>query len=40
MTQSLQTRKVGTLKLRWEDDVLQDIRINKIINWRNIAENS
>jgi hypothetical protein len=30
-------RKTGRPKLRWEDDVIQDIKTLGVKNWRNIA---
>jgi hypothetical protein len=29
------TRKIGRPKLRWEDGVIQDIRVLGVKNWRN-----
>jgi hypothetical protein len=31
------TRKIGRPKLRWEDGVIQDIRVLGVKNWRNVA---
>jgi hypothetical protein len=30
-------RKTGRPKLRWEDDVIQDVKILGVKNWRNLA---
>jgi hypothetical protein len=30
-------RKIGRPKLRWEDDVIQDIKTLGVKNWRNIV---
>jgi hypothetical protein len=30
-------RKIGRPKLRWEDDVIQDIKTSGVKNWRNLA---
>ena len=37
MTQPFQAREVERPTLKWEDDVMQDIRIGKLRNWRNLA---
>jgi hypothetical protein len=31
------TRKIGRPKLRWEDGVIQDIRVLGVKNWRDVA---
>jgi hypothetical protein len=31
------TRKIGRPKLRWEDGVIQDIRVLGVKNWRKAA---
>jgi hypothetical protein len=36
-TKPIRIRKIGRPKLRWEDDVIQDIRTLGVKNWRNIA---
>jgi hypothetical protein len=36
-TKPMGTRKVGRSKLRWEDDVIQDIKTLGVKNWRNVA---
>jgi hypothetical protein len=36
-TKPVGTRKIGRPKLRWEDDVIQDIKILGVKNWRNLA---
>jgi hypothetical protein len=33
----LGVRKSGRPKLRWEDDVMQDIKTFGVKNWRNVA---
>jgi hypothetical protein len=30
-------RKIGRPKLRWKDDVMQDIKTLGVKNWRNLA---
>jgi hypothetical protein len=32
-------RPIGRLKLRWEVDVLEDIRSLNVRNWKNVARN-
>jgi hypothetical protein len=36
-TKPIGTRKIGRPKLRWEDDVIQAIKILGVKNWRNLA---
>jgi hypothetical protein len=36
-TKSIGIRKIGRLKLRWEDDVVQDIKTSGVKNWRNLT---
>jgi hypothetical protein len=36
-TKPIGTRKIGRPKLRWEDDVIQDIKTLGMKNWRNLA---
>jgi hypothetical protein len=36
-TKPIGTRKIGRPKLRWEDDVIQDIKTLEVKNWRNLA---
>jgi hypothetical protein len=36
-TKPIGTRKIGRPKLRWEDDVIQDIKTTGVKNWRNLA---
>jgi hypothetical protein len=36
-TKPIGTRKTGRPKLRWEDDVIQDIKTLGVKNWRNLA---
>jgi hypothetical protein len=36
-TKPIGTRKIGRPKLRWEDDVIQDIKALGVKNWRNSA---
>jgi len=36
-TKPIGTRKIGRPKLRWEDDVIQDIKTLGVKNWRNLA---
>jgi hypothetical protein len=36
-TKPVGIRKTGRPKLRWEDDVIQDIKTLGVKNWRNIA---
>jgi hypothetical protein len=31
-------RPIGRTKLRWEDDVLEDIKSMKVRNWKNVAQ--
>ena len=32
-------RPIGRPKIRWEDDVLEDIKSMKVCNWKNVAQN-
>ena len=32
-------RPIGRPKLRWEDDVLENIKSINVSNWRNVAQN-
>jgi len=32
-------RPIGRPKLRWEDDVLEDIKSRNVRNWKNAAQN-
>jgi hypothetical protein len=36
-TKPIGTRKIGRLKMRWEDDVIEDIKTLGVNNWRNKA---
>jgi hypothetical protein len=36
-TKPIGTRKTGRPKLRWEDNVIQDIKTLGVKNWRNLA---
>jgi hypothetical protein len=36
-TKPIGTRKIGRPKMRWEDDVIQDIKTLGVKNWRNLA---
>jgi hypothetical protein len=36
-TKPIGIRKIGRPKLRWEDDVIQDIETLGVKNWRNVA---
>jgi hypothetical protein len=36
-TKPIGIRKTGKPKLRWEDDVIQDIKTLGVKNWRNLA---
>jgi hypothetical protein len=36
-TKPVGIRKFGRIKLRWEDDVIQDIKTLGVKNWRNVA---
>jgi hypothetical protein len=36
-TKPIGTRKIGRPKLRWEDDVIQDIKTLGVKNWRNLT---
>jgi len=33
-------RPIGRPKIRWEDDVLEDIKSMNVRNWKNVAQNS
>jgi hypothetical protein len=37
ITKPIGLRKIGRPKLRWEDDVIQDIKTLGVKNWMNIA---
>ena len=32
-------RPIGRPKIRWEDDVLEDIKSMNVCNWKNVAQN-
>jgi hypothetical protein len=32
-------RPIGRPKMRWEDDVLEDVRSMDVRNWKNVAKN-
>jgi hypothetical protein len=32
-------RPIGRPKLRWENDVLEDIKSMNVSNWKNVAQN-
>ena len=32
-------RPIGRPKIRWEDDVLEDIKSRNVRNWKNVAQN-
>ena len=32
-------RPIGRPKIRWEDDVLEDIKSRNVGNWKNVAQN-
>jgi hypothetical protein len=32
-------RQIGRPKLRWEDEVLEDIKSMNVCNWKNVAQN-
>jgi hypothetical protein len=36
-TKPIGIRNIGRPKLRWEDDVIQDIKTLEVKNWRNVA---
>jgi hypothetical protein len=36
-TKPMGIRKIGRPKLRWEDDVIQDVKSLGVKNWRNVA---
>jgi hypothetical protein len=36
-TKPIGIRKIGRPKLRWEDDVIQDVKTLRVKNWRNVA---
>jgi hypothetical protein len=36
-TKPVGIRKIGSPKLRWEDDLIQDIKTLGVKNWRNVA---
>jgi hypothetical protein len=36
-TKPIAIRRTGSPKLRWEDDVIQDIKTLGVRNWRNVA---
>ena len=31
-------RPIGRLKIRWEDDVLEDVKSMKLRDWKNVAQ--
>jgi hypothetical protein len=35
ITKPIGIRKIGKPKLRWEDDVIQDVKTLRVKNWRN-----
>jgi len=35
----MSTRPIGRSKIRWEDDVLEDIKNMNVSNWKNVAQN-
>jgi hypothetical protein len=37
-TKPIGIRKIGRSKLRWEDDVIQDIKTLGVKNWRNLSK--
>jgi hypothetical protein len=32
-------RPIGRPKLRWKDDVLEDIKSMNVLNWKNVTQN-
>jgi hypothetical protein len=36
-TRPIGIRKIGGPKLRWEDDVIQDVKTLAVKNWTNVA---
>jgi hypothetical protein len=36
-TKPIRIKKIGTPMLRWEDDMIQDIKILGVKNWRKLA---
>jgi hypothetical protein len=36
-TKPIGVRNIGRPKLRWEDDVIQDVKTFGVKNWRNVA---
>jgi hypothetical protein len=36
-TKPIRIRKIGRPELRWEDDVIQDIKTLEVKNWRKLA---
>jgi hypothetical protein len=36
-TKSIRIRKFGRPKLRWKDEVIQDVKTLGMKNWRNVA---
>jgi hypothetical protein len=35
----LSKRPIGRLKIRWEDNVVEDIKNMNVRNWKNVAQN-
>jgi hypothetical protein len=36
---NMSKRPIGRPKLRWEDDILEDIKSINVCNWKNVAQN-
>ena len=36
---TMSKRPIGKPKIRWEDDVLEDINSMNVRNWKNVAQN-
>jgi len=36
---TMSKRPIGRPKIRWEDDVLEDMKIINISNWKKVAQN-
>jgi hypothetical protein len=36
--ETMSKRSIGRPKIRWEDDVLEDIKSMNVRNWKNVAQ--